>query len=241
MLMQMMHRVALSTVIGLTALLAATLIAQAQTKIFPVDVGGKAINLVIDPDQCLLDRNNPSDVRVWQLVERAIAGQNELLLAAADCNQIGPWRAGARPTLDDFTQVQINLSLKQQDFTGQESSLPRAICTQLRSQGDTIASGPQIQEMRDRFNKSADTVRLNETTFIGVVHDDDQGCYASLVQKVLTDQGKDKLILCVFAHVVVKGRLLYIYRYTEGQRFDDMVRLLELLRVSVAAHVDANR
>ena len=53
--------------------------------------------------------------------------------------------------------------------------------------------------------------------------------------------GKDKLILAVFAHVVVKGRLLYLYRYTEGQRFDDMVKLLELLRVSVAAHVDANR
>ncbi len=240
-LMQGMHRAGVGTVLALALWLAAMPVAHAQVKTFPVDVGGKAITLIIDPDQCLLDRNNPSDVRVWQLVERAIAGQNELLLAAADCRQIGPWRAGARPTLDDFTQVQVNLSLKNQDFTGQESSLPRGICAQLRSQGDTIASGAQIKEMRDRFNKSTDTVRLNETTFIGVVHEDDQGCYASLVQKVLTDQGKDKLILSVFAHVVVKGRLLYIYRYTEGQKFDDMVRLLELLRGSVATLVDVNR
>lgn len=240
-LMQMVRRVALSAVAGFAVSLAAVPMAEAQTKTYPVNVGGKAITLVIDPDQCLLDRNNPSDVRVWQLVERAIAGQNELLLAAADCQQIGPWRAGARPTLDDFTQVQINLSLKTQDFTGQEATLPRQICAQLRSQGDSIASGAEMQKLRDRFNTSTETVRLNETTFIGVVHEDDQGCYASLVQKVKTDQGKDKLILSVFAHVVVKGRLLYLYRYTEGQKFDDMVRLLELLRVSVAAQLDANR
>ena len=241
MRMQAGPRAVCGVVLSVALWIAAAPIAQAQIKTYPVNVGGKPINLVIDPDQCLLDRNNPSDVRVWQLVERAIAGQNELLLAAADCKQIGPWRAGARPTLDDFTQVQVNLSLKDQDFTGQEASLPRGICAQLRSQGDSIASGTQIKEMRDRFNKSTDNVRLNETTFIGVVHEDDQGCYASLVQRVQTDQGKDKLILSVFAHVVVKGRLLYIYRYTEGQKFDDMVRLLELLRVSVAAHLDVNR
>lgn len=240
-LMQVTGRATFGAALACAAWLAAMPAAEAQTKTFPVNIGGKPIMLVIDPDQCLLDRNNPSDVRVWQLVERAIAGQNELLLAAADCQQIPPWRAGARPTLDDFTQAQVNLSLRQQDFTGQEASLPRAICTQLRTQGDAIATGQQMQQMRDRFNQSTETVRLNETTFIGVVHEDDQACYASLVQKVKTDQGKDKLILSVFAHVVLKGRLLYLYRYTEGQKFDDMVRLLELLKVSVAAHLEANR
>ena len=127
--MQMKSRVAFGAALVFAAWLSAMPAADAQTppKTVAVDVGGAAINLVIDPDQCQLDRNNPSDARVYQLVERALGGQNELLMAAADCKQIPPWRAGARPTLDDFTQAQVNAGLKRQDFTGQEATMPRAI------------------------------------------------------------------------------------------------------------------
>jgi len=45
----------------------------------------------------------------------------------------------------------------------------------------------------------------------------------------------------VFAHVVLRGRLLYIYRYTEGESFASMVKLTDLLKKSVAAHLSANR
>src|SRR5690606_37704431 len=32
-------------------------------------IGGRDVVLVLDPDQCLLDRNHPSDSRVYELVE----------------------------------------------------------------------------------------------------------------------------------------------------------------------------
>lgn len=237
--MQTMHQWAVRAALGFAVLLASMPVADAKT--LSVSVGGRPITLVIDPDQCELDRNNPSDIRVYDLVERGLAGQNQLLMAAADCQQIPPWRSGTRPTLDDFTQVQVNLALRERELSGREAATSKEICTELRKQGDAIVNGPEVTEVRNRFNKLTDTVKLNATTFIGVVHEDDQACYASLVQKVRTEQGRDKLILSVFAHVVVRGRLLYIYRFTEGDSFEQLVRVTELLQKSVAAHLDANR
>jgi hypothetical protein len=205
-----------------------------------VSVGGREIILVIDPDQCQLDRNHPSDKRVYDLVERGLAGQNELLLAAADCSQIGPWRNGARPTLDDFTQVQVGLTQRDRDLTGREVETANQICTALRQQGEAAVTGP-MNAVRDRFNQVSDTVKINQVQFVGVVREDPEACYASLLQRVRTEHGTDKLILCVYAHVVVRGRLLYLYRYTEGDNFASMVRMTDMLRKSVQAHLDANQ
>jgi hypothetical protein len=237
--MQGMHQWVMRAALAAAVLLASVPVADAAS--VSVTVGGRQITLVIDPDQCELDRNNPSDTRVYDLVERGLAGQNQLLMAAADCQQIPPWRSGTRPTLDDFTQVQVNLALRERELGGREAATSREICTELRKQGDAIVNGPEVTATRNRFNKLTDTVQLNATTFIGVVHEDDKACYASLVQKVRTEQGRDKLILSVFAHVVLRGRLLYIYRFTEGDSFEQLVRVTELLQRSVDAHLAANR
>ena len=237
--MQTMTQWVVRAALGIAVLLASVPMSDAAT--VSVNVGGRQITLVIDPDQCELDRNNPSDTRVYDLVERGLAGRNQLLMAAADCEQIPSWRSGSRPTLDDFTQVQVNLALRERELTGREAATSKEICTELRKQGDAIVNGPDVTEVRNRFNTLTDTVKLNATTFIGVVHEDDQACYASLVQKVRTEQGRDKLILSVFAHVVLRGRLLYIYRFTEGDSFERLVHVTEQLQKSVAAHLAANR
>lgn len=203
-------------------------------------IGGQEVILVVDPDQCLLERDHPSDKRVYELVERGLAGQNELLLATADCDQIEPWRNGTRPTLDDFAQVQVGLAHRTRNLAGREEATSKEICTALRKSGDALITGP-VEVVRERFNKASDTVKLNETQFVGVVHEDADACYASILQRIRTEQGTDKLILCVYAHVVVRGRLLYMYRYTEGDNYASMVKITDLLRKSVQSHLDANR
>jgi hypothetical protein len=232
------HQIVAAIALGIAALAAAPSWVSANT--VTVSVGGRDIVIVIDPDQCELDRNHPSDSRVYDLVERGLAGRNELLFAAADCDQIGPWRSGQRPTLDDFTQVQVELAYRSRDLSGREAETTQGICRALRQHGSAAVTGP-VSAVRDRFNSISETVKLNETKFIGVVHEDPEACYASLVQRVRTEHGHDKLILSVFAHVVVRGRLLYIYRYTQGESFASMMRLTDMLRKSVEAHLDANR
>lgn len=202
-------------------------------------IGGRDVVLVLDPDQCLLDRNHPSDSRIYELVEKGLAGQNELLLAAADCEQIGPWRNGTKPTLDDFTQVQVALTLRNRDLTGREVETVNEICSTLRKQGEAAVTGP-MNAVRERFNKVSEAVKINQVQFVGVVREDPEACYASLLQRVRTEHGTDKLILCVYAHVVLRGRLVYLYRYTEGDSFASMVRSTDMLRKSVQAHLDAN-
>ena len=227
----------------LAALTCATWIgalSEADANFVEVTVGGQQIVLVIDRDQCVLDRDNPSDRRVYDLVERGLAGHNELLLAAADCEQIPPWRNGLRPTLDDFTQVQVGLAYRDRDLVGRESATAQEICAALRTNGSALVDGP-LAAVRERFNRITEEVRLNESKFLGVVGEDPDACYASLLQRVRTDQGADKLVLSVYAHVVVRGRLLYIYRFTEGDSATSLVRLTDLLRQSVRAHLEANQ
>jgi hypothetical protein len=230
----------LAMLLGLIAQLAAASAEARSAREVKVSVGGREIVLIIDPDQCELDRNHPSDKRVYDLVERGLAGQNELLLAAADCDQIGPWRNGTRPTLDDFTQVQVGLTQRNRELAGHEVETANEICSTLRKQGEAAVTGP-MNAVRDRFNQVSDTVKINQVQFVGVVREDPEACYASLLQRVRTEQGTDKLILCVYAHVVVRGRLLYLYRYTEGDNFASMVRITDMLRKSVQAHLDANQ
>jgi len=231
----------IGAVIGIAAGLAVVSPSHAQgTRQIAVSIGGQEVILVVDPDQCMLERDHPSDRRVYELVERGLAGQNELLLAAADCDQIEPWRSGARPTLDDFTQVQIGLVHRTRNLAGREEATSKEICAALRKNGDALITGP-VEAVRERFNKASDVVKLNETQLVGVVHEDRDACYASLLQRIRTEQGTDKLILCVYAHVVVRGRLLYMYRYTEGDNYASMVKMTDLLRKSVQAHLDANR
>lgn len=240
--MQMKSRVAFGAALVFAAWLSTMPAADAQTppKTVAVDVGGTAINLVIDPDQCQLDRQDPSDKRVYDLVERGLAGQNELLMAAADCEQIPPWRAGIRPTLDDFTQVQVGLAYRTLELKGREVATAREICGALNKQGAALTAS-SVDGVRERFNQASESVKLNETKFMGVVREDPGACYASLVQRVRTDRGDDKLILSVFAHVVIRGRLLYIYRYTEGEAVESLMRLVDMVGDTVRAHLEANR
>src|SRR5690606_28401414 len=149
-------------------------------------------------------------------------------------------RTGTEQLVEEFARVGVGVMQRLRGLFVFEQETAYEICSTLRKQGEAAVTGP-MNAVRDRFNQVSDTVKINQVQFVGVVREDPEACYASLLQRVRTEHGTDKLILCVYAHVVVRGRLLYLYRYTEGDNFASMVRITDMLRKSVQAHLDANQ
>ena len=84
-------------------------------------------------------------------------------------------------------------------------------------------------------------VKYNEVKFMGVVGEDTNACYASMLQRLRAETGADVEQVTVFAATIVKAKLVYYYLYApflSGQTINEM---LAQLRLHVAALQAANR
>jgi hypothetical protein len=213
--------------------------AQSGVATVKTEIAGKSIELFVPSGHCLLDRKQPSDINAIQLVERLTAGQNQLHLFAADCTQLSEWRAGGRPTLGEYAQVQSALQFHNQDLTGRETEVIKSICTATREQGNQITAGVET-DIKNKIEAGKEKIKIENVAMLGALGEDDMGCYVGLIIKGVTDAGVPKSQLCVFANVVLNGRIMYIYRYAETVDQPTADRLLLAVKASARTHVLAN-
>lgn len=202
-------------------------------------IGGRDIALVVPAGHCALERANPSDKRVIELVEKLLAGRNALHLTTTDCKELDDWRAGRRENLGEYTQTQSHIPLDGRDFRGQESQLLKEICAQTRKQGGAIAQTVEA-DIQKRLQASREQIQLQNVSMLGALDEDQHGCYVGMLIKLATEQGKSKTQLCVFANVILQGKLVYLYRYSERLDEAEVKRLLAERKATARAHVEAN-
>src|SRR3990170_2299144 len=173
-------------------------------------IGAATIVIPVPDRQCKLDRSQPSDEKLYQAITALLAGRNRLLAAFADCTQLKDWRAGRRPLLDDFVQVQTPLSGEAKDVPGVATDVTKEICASTRAQGEKI------------------------------VAEEPNACYAAMLQKISTQVGTEKTQLVVFSTSVLKGKIVYHYRFGLYRDGGSLTRLLEEEKKDVAAFLAAN-
>ena len=222
-----------------TALLPALAAAQSGGQSVKTTIAGKPIELFVPQGQCLLERKQPSDIKAIELVERLTAGQNQLHLFAAECTQLSEWRAGARPTLGEYSQVQSAVQFHSQDLVGRETEVIKSICNATRQQGNAITAGVET-DIKNKIEAGKEKIKIENVAMLGALGEDEMGCYVGLIIKGVTDAGVPKSQLCVFANVVLNGRILYIYRYAETVDQPTADRLLLAVKASARTHVLAN-
>ncbi|MFO1173076.1 MAG: caspase family protein [Hyphomicrobiaceae bacterium] len=201
-------------------------------------IGKTEVGLVLPEGHCELDSSEPADARLISSIRGAIAGTNELVSSFADCEELKAWRAGTKPTLDNFGQYMTLLQTLNQNIDAPRPSFVSEVCSQMRATSPA-ENEALTSKASTRVEAIMEGVKVNEQKMLGVVAEDENGCYAALFQKMLAEVGGEKEIAGVFTTTLVKGKIVYLNLYAP---FGDGVvdRLLTAQKALAKRFVEAN-
>jgi hypothetical protein len=204
-------------------------------------VGQTAITLTTPTGQCELDPKQPSDARMLQITEGALTGVgNRLLAFYADCKQLGDWRTGKRPLLEDFAQYQTTIAAAGAPAPAAPEEEIKQLCSKQRADGERTMSG-LASDIKARVEEAVRGVKVNQMRFLGVVGEEPGACYAALVQRLKAETGKDVTMMSVYATMFIKGKVVHYYLYSPYRSSQTVTALLARHKVNVAALLAANK
>lgn len=200
-------------------------------------IGGVSLNLPPPGGFCELSESNASDKRmITTLTGLLEKSGNKLLAMSADCRQLSDWQTGKRQLLDDYSQYQTPIASMNQP----PSETVAQTCATLRQQGNQILAN-QMPDIKARVESTLSKIKMNETSFLGVLGEDADGCYAGLIQKIHTEAGTDKTQITVFAISIVKNKSVFSYRFAVYRNPQTADAVLGKLKIDIAALIAANR
>jgi len=201
------------------------------------NIGGVSISLPPPGGFCELGESNASDKRMLSTLGDLLAKSgNKLLAMSADCRQLSEWHTGKRQLLDDYAQYQTQIATMDKP----PSETVAQTCTTLRNEGNKILAN-QLPDIKARVESTMKNVKLNETSFLGVLGEDPDACYAALIQKIHTEANTDKTQITAFAISIVKNKSVFSYRFTVYRSPQTVDGVLHNIKVDVAALIAANR
>jgi hypothetical protein len=96
-------------------------------------------------------------------------------------------------------------------------------------------------DIHSRIEEALRRVKVNETTFVGVLAEDSTACYTALLQKLKTETGAEKAQTAVNAITVVKGKVVYFYLFSLYTGRDSIDAALAKQKVNLGAFIAANK
>jgi hypothetical protein len=200
-------------------------------------IGGVSVSLPPPGGFCELSASNSSDQRmVSTLTDLLAKSGNKLLAMSADCGQLADWRTGKRKLLDDYAQYQTPIG----SMDKPPSETIAQTCATLRAEGNKILAN-QMPDIKARVESTLKQIKMNSTSFIGVLAEDPDACYAGLIQKIHTEAGTDKTQVTMFAVTLTKAKSVFVYRFSVYRDAHTVDAVLGKLKVDIAALLAANR
>jgi trypsin-like peptidase len=200
-------------------------------------IGGVFVRLPAPSGFCELDESNASDNRLITVLGDLLQKSgNKLLAMSADCYQLEDWHTGKRQLLDDYAQYQTPIA----SMNKPPSETVAQSCNTLRARGNRILAN-QLPDIKARVESTLSNIKMNETSFIGVLGEDNDACYAGLLQKIHTEADTDKTQITVFAISIVKKKFVFSYRFSVYRNPQTVDATLHKIKIDVAALIAANR
>jgi len=216
------------------ALLLTTVAAGALAS--PARIGGVPIYLPPPAGFCQLNESNASDKRMLTTLGPLLEKSgNKLLAMSADCQQLNDWHTGKRQLLDDYAQYQTPIASMDQP----PSETVAQTCKTLRDEGNKILAN-QLPDIKARVESTLSKIKLNETSFLGVLAEDANACYAGLIQKIHTEADTDKTQITAFAVSLIKNKSVFTYRFSVYRNPQTVNVVLGKIKADVRALLVAN-
>ncbi len=83
-------------------------------------------------------------------------------------------------------------------------------------------------------------IKVNEQKMLGVVDEDEFGCYSALFQRMQAEVGGEKQIAGVFTTTFVKGKIVYLNLYAPFAGSATVQELLVLQKALAKKFIEAN-
>jgi hypothetical protein len=199
-------------------------------------LGDVSVNLPPPTGFCELSANNSSDSRMLKTLSGLLEKSgNKMLVMSADCRQLAEWRANKRKLLDDYAQYQTAIA----GIDKPPAETIKQTCDTLRAEGDKILAN-QLPDIKKRTEEALKNVKMRQTSFLGVLAEESNACYAGLLQQLHTEANTEKTQVTVFGIAIVKNRSIFVYRFAVYADSNSIDAALAKLKSNVAALYAAN-
>jgi hypothetical protein len=178
-------------------------------------VGGASFNFVPPEGQCVLEDDNAQDARFISTLRALYQGaHNTLIVATMECNRRARLRGGDTGKVLDYAAYYTPDPFISSTVPGETKSVRKDLCTEMRKQGQATLDG-----VKDIVAAKAKELRANiavtSTNYIGVLDEDDHGCYAALLVGVKGAGNETVLMSSTVTATVIHSKPLFLAIYSE--------------------------
>jgi hypothetical protein len=196
-------------------------------------LGDAFVKLTPPAGFCELTPRYEFDARAASVFEALLSSAGiKLLGMSADCNQLTEARDGKRRQVDDFSDYQVD----KLDIKTPTPFTVASKCSTLR----ITSKSPVGTDVDARLASTIEKIKVNEAGPIGVIAEDDYGCYTATIIKAGTESGAQKVLVLLEAATVVRTKAIVVRRYAVYQNSNTVKAVLSKLKTDVAAFVAAN-
>jgi tetratricopeptide (TPR) repeat protein len=198
-------------------------------------VGGTSIDFVAPNGFCIMEDDHPRDILFINTVSRLFEGaDNKLILLTVACERRKTWRSGVAGSIVNYAAYYLPNNEEYSWHDAERQSLRKELCDDMRKQSDaTLSNVPNI--VADAAKDLKSKIAATSTKYIGVVDEDEHGCYTALLVGVKGDDGKDLLMFSLVTSTVIRGKILFSAIYHEYEGPDTTRRTLEEAKITSGA------
>ncbi len=177
-------------------------------------VGGVSFDLAIPKGHCVLDESKTQDARFAHILRTLLKGANNtLIVASVECGRLARLRRGDNGNLTDYSTYYLPDSVLNTTLPGDTKANRKSLCNDMRKQGQSTLAGVKDIVARKAKELKAD-IAVSSTKYIGVVDEDDHGCYAALLVGVKGADGANILMSSIVTSTVVRSKVLFMAIYS---------------------------
>jgi hypothetical protein len=200
-------------------------------------VAGKNVELVIPDGFCIPDPRNSADANFVKGLETLLKNAGSVLVQTfLGCEDQKRRRASARINIYDYIAYYYMSAGASEVLDGDRAARRKTLCDQIRGQSiDT-------KDVQQGVAKSAEELRrniaINNIKDLGILADDEHGCYQGLLVGVNAGKDNSYLVHVVLGATVLRGKSLYFGLYSKYEDEAGATRSLRRAQ-SIATELDS--
>jgi hypothetical protein len=190
-------------------------IAAANADSVTRSLGAANLDFVLPKGHCLLEESNSYDARFINVVRTLFQGaKNTLILATAECGTRARLRSGAGEKVLNYAAYYTPDNLVADTVAGETKALRKSLCDDMRKQGQATLAGVK-DIVAEKAKELRAKIAVTSTNYIGVIDEDDHGCYAALLVGVKGGDNSVTLMSSIVTSTVIHSKVFFMAYYSE--------------------------